>query len=250
MHLISMKQFTTPVHIYREPTLTEPTPTFRHGRDRFPMRELRWHSASVNNLNRYEILPGTFFKGDYRARWNGEVRHIDDHVIHTIYPECMFTGIHYRIDVDPMVWENQPLVRGDIIVFRGFECNDIKYVVTWERSDQICDGSAYVQVNAMSKDQEVVESSDADWPCIGFYIPNELCNVTPSPRPAIPYDRHARVSFIDPFTSQTLPPTPPNGLALRRVERRNAQTLELPVPFKRLARKVSQISCKSSCSSD
>src|SRR6266568_8299670 len=160
MSLISTKTFSSPVHVYIEPTLTGPIPTFINGRDRFPMRELRWHSASVDNLNRYEIIPGTFAKEDFRARWNGGARHIDDIVIRTIYPECMYTGIHYRIDVDPIGWGNQPLLRGDIIIFRGFANDDIKYVVTWQRSPLICEGQAYVQVNAMGKNQEAVKSSD------------------------------------------------------------------------------------------
>ena len=71
MELISTKTFSSPVHVYIEPTLTGPIPTFKNGRDRFPMRELRWHSASVDNLNRYEIIPGTFATEDFRARWNG-----------------------------------------------------------------------------------------------------------------------------------------------------------------------------------
>ena len=252
MHLISTKQFSTPVHIYQEPTLTEPSPIFRHGRDHFPMRELRWHSASVDNPNRYEILPGTFAKDDFQAHWNGGTRCLEDHLIHTITPECMFTGIHYRIDVDPISWENRPLLRGDIIAFRGFESDAIKYVVTWERSDQICDGCAYIQVNAMGKNQEAVESSDADWPSIGFYVPRELCNVIPSPRPTIPYDPHARVSFVDPFTSKRISPTPQNDLTLQRVKRRHAQVSESPGMFNRLKRKVPmpQVSCTTSYNSD
>ena len=239
MHLISTKRFSTPVHIYQEPILTEPSPNFTRGRDRFPMRELRWHSASVDNPNRYEILPGTFAKADFKASWNSQGRIIDDTVIHTIYPERMFTGIHYRIDIDPIGWEDRPLRRGDIIIFRGFNSDDIKYVVTWQRTDEICTETAYVQVNALGKDRDVVDSNDADWPSIGFYVPTNLCNVTPSPIPTIPYDPHAQVSFIDPFTSQMIPPSPQDELALHKVKRRNAQVAELPGIFNRVKRKVS-----------
>ena len=242
MELFTTKTFSSPVHFYVEPTLTGPIPTFRNGRDRFPTRELRWHSASTDNPNRYEILPGTFAKGDFRARWNGGVRHIDDTVVRTIYPERMFTGIHYRIDVDPIGWANQPLLRGDVIIFRGFASDDIKYVVTWERSPLICEGQAYIQVNALGKDQKAVDSSDADWPTIGFYVPVDLCKVIPSPIPTIPYDPHAKITFVDPFTTRPISPTAQDGLALQRVNRRNGQVAHSPGMLNLLKRKMSCLS--------
>jgi len=212
------------------------------------MHELCWHSALVNNLNRYEIIPGTFAKEDFRARWNGGARHIDDIVIRTIYPECMYTGIHYRIDVDPIGWGNQPLLRGDIIIFRGFANDDIKYVVTWQRSPLICEGQAYVQINAMGKNQEAIESSDADWPTLGFYVPVELCCVISSPTPTIPYDPHARITFVDPFTTHTIASIAQDGLEIQRVKRRDAQVADSPGFLNHLLKR--KMSCLSINSDD
>ncbi len=243
--LISTKTFSTPVHNYIEPTLSGPQPIFQNGRNRFPMRQLRWHSPSTSNPNRYEILPGTFVKEDYNARWNGGVRRIDDPFILTIQPECMYTGIHYRVDVNPSVWGNRILLRGDIITFRGFESDDIKYVVTWQRSPQICEGSAYIQLNAMGKDQYAVDSSDADWPTIGLYVPIHLNCVVSAPVPNIPYDPHAKVSFVDPFTAHVIPPDDQDGLIIPPIERRNALGNASPWNINRFTRKFSATIIKS-----
>ena len=234
------KTFSTPLHIYQEPRHPKPTPIFTQGQNRFPTRERQWHSPSVENPHRYAILPGPFTKRDFQSHWNQPPRIINDSAIYTIQNECMFTGIYYRIDIDPTAWGSTPLHRGDVIVFRGFEEESVKYMVTWERCSLICENTAYIQVNAMGKDQHTIEPSDRDWPTIRFYVPVHLCAVTPSPSPNIPYDLHAKVTFINPFTDQFVPSTYDDLINLTRVNRRNALAPESNSPPRRwLKRKLS-----------
>jgi len=234
------KTFSTPIHIYHEPHHAKPTPKFTQGQNRFPARERQWHSPSVENPHRYAILPGPFAKWDFQSYWNQPARTIDDSAIYMIQNECMFTGIYYRIDINPAAWEGAPLHRGDVIVFRGFEEEDVKYMVTWERCPLICEDTAYIQVNAMGKNQYTIESSDRDWPTIGFYVPVHLCAVTPSPNPIIPYDPLAKVTFVNPFTDQLLPSTYDDLINLTRINRRNALAPEPNSPPKQwLKRKIS-----------
>ena len=242
MDLVSTQRFSSPPHFYRAPTIG-PEPIFRNGRDRFPIRELRWHSVTADNSDRQEVFPGNFASEVYLERWNGPPRRIHDSFIRGIYPERLFSGIHYRINVDPNAWINSPLLRGDIIIFRGFESDDIKYVVTWKRTAHFDDDTTYVQVNAMGKYQEVVETSDADWPTIGFFIPNHLCAVSTPPPQHITYDPFGQAPFVNPFTAQVIPsPSPsPDHTPPSPVKRRNGEVLESDGIFRRITRKASHL---------
>jgi len=246
MDLIATQRFSSPPHFYRAPTMG-PEPIFRNGRDRFPIRELRWHTAATNNPNRYEAPPGNFSTEVYMGRWNGPPFYIRNSFIHDIYPERMFCGIHYRVDIDPAAWNNRPLLRGDIIIFRGFESDVIKYVVTWKRTGHIDDNTSYVQINAMGKHQEAVETSDADWPTIGFFVPTHLCAISTPPPPRINYDPFGQAPFVDPFTAQAIPSSPPDQSPPSPVERRNGEVLESNGIFRRITRKASHM---INCSKD
>ena len=240
MDLVATQRFSSPPHFYREPTMG-PQPIFRNGRDRFPIRELRWHSTVTNNPNRYEVPPGKFADEVYMGRWNGPPLHIRDSSIRNIYPERMFGGIHYCIDINPAAWNNQPLLRGDIIVFRGFESDNIKYVVTWKRNTHFDDDTSYVQVNAMGKYQETVETSDADWPTIGFFVPTRLCEISTPPPPRIHYDPFGQNPFTNPFSAQEIPFPLPDQSPPSPVERRNGEVLESNGIFHKITRKASHM---------
>jgi len=245
MELVAAQRFSSPVHLYRQPNPMVPMPIFRHGRDRFPTRELRWHSAAVNNPNRYEALPGTFDERTYAKRWIRTTQHINDPAIREILPERMFAGIHYRIDINPVIWNGRPVRRGDIIIFRGFHSTNIKYIVTWKRTDHISDDIAYIQVNAMGKDQEVVDPSNDDWPALGFFIPIQLCAVASPPAPTIQYDPLASVTFVNPFTTlEHSPPLHHSSLHLP-VEQHNGEVPKSTGFFQRIKRKVSGMSNRS-----
>ncbi len=245
MELVAAQRFSSPVHLYRQPNPMVPMPIFRHGRDRFPTRELRWHSAAINNPNRYEALPGSFDDRSYAKRWTSRAQRINDPAIHEILPERMFAGIHYRIDINPVVWNGRPVRRGDIIIFRGFHNNNIKYIVTWKRTDHISDDISYIQVNAMGKDQEVVDPSNDDWPALGFFIPIQLCAVASPPAPNIQYDPLASVTFINPFTTHEL--SPPSHLSSLHLpaEQHNGEATKSTGFFQRIKRKVSGMSNRS-----
>jgi hypothetical protein len=117
LKLISTQTFSTPPHVYQPPTLTGPIINFRQGQDHFPAWECWWHSSTVYDPHRYIILPGSFDKKDFRAHWDKAPRFINDTTICALQEEHMFSGIYYRIDVDPIVWGKTPLCRGDTIVF-------------------------------------------------------------------------------------------------------------------------------------
>lgn len=227
LQLISTQMFSTPPHIYREPTVLGPAIIFKQGQDRFPARVRRLDSSSVNNPYRHIVLPGSFDEKDFQSRWNKKPRIIDDTTISNLDEERMFAGIYYRIDVDPIVWGKTPLCRGDIMIFRGFREDHVKYVATWQRSPLICEGMAYVQFNALNRDQYAIDAADRDWPSIGIYVPIRLCTVDPSPLPSIPCDPQARVAFIDPFSTLPLPSTYDDTLNLSRI-RRNAHVPSPP----------------------
>jgi hypothetical protein len=97
----------------------------------------------------------------------------------------------------------------------------------------------------MGKNQEAVESSDSNWPTIGFYVPIELCTVISSPIPTIPYDPHAKVTFVDPFTSQTITPSVLDGLVPQHVNRWNGQVASSSGILSRFKRKLSCVSTSS-----
>jgi len=76
IHLLA----STPIHIYPPPQAEIPTPTFRHGRDRFPTRPTRFHAPSTCNPHQYEILPGPL--PNFDKHWSsGRARRINDSVI-------------------------------------------------------------------------------------------------------------------------------------------------------------------------
>ena len=235
----------TPLYVYRRPQAGIPTPTFEHGRCRFPPRGLRLHSLTNNNPNRYEVLPGVF--DNYDDLWSAPALPINDFLILAINAKPMYMGIHYRIDVHPSAWGNRPVNRGAAIIFRGFEDRRTQYIITWERTHEISDGLAYIQANALRHDGYAVESSDADWPTIGFYIPSRLCNVTPAPIPAFPYNHSDKddTSFIDPFDpSHRFAPTQGNQSGLANLKRRNAiapETGSPPTRYQHLKRKLSNL---------
>jgi len=244
MELLAIQRFSSPPHFYRTPTSMGPQPIFRNGCDRFPTRDLRWHTPSTYDPDRFEVLPGNFAYEVYTERWNGGTRRIDDSTIFNIFPERIFSGIHYRVDVNPIAWNNSPLLRGDIITFRGLDCDDIKYVVTWKRAAPISDDTTYVQVNAMGRHQEIVDSSDADWPTIGFYVPSHLCAVSlPPPSHIIP-DTFGQISYTNPFTAQQILPPSPDEPPSPTIQRRNGEVEESDGFIKRLLKR------KPSCLTD
>ena len=55
--------------------------------------------------------------------------------------------------------------------------DNIKYFVTWTINKDHNNKHAYVQVNALNQFQGNLDSSDADWPALGFLIPKSICEV-------------------------------------------------------------------------
>jgi len=242
--------------INHAPQTGVPMPTFRQGRDRFPARTTRFHAPSTCNPNQYEVLPGLF--SDFSKHWNvGRARRIDDTVIKAIVPEPMYSGIHYRIKIDPTGWGNQKVARGDIIYFRGFHSQEIRYLVTWKRAHEIEEGIAYIQVNAFRQDEYAVDASDADWPALGFYVPVGKCDVPTAPTPVFPCDSiHKRtIPLFGTSSNQTLPSAYNDYLNLANINRRNGlapepdspPTTPPPSPMQRLKRKLSAISGIGRC---
>jgi len=102
------------------------------------------------------------------------------------------------------------------------------------------DGTAYIQLNAMRRDEYAIESSDADWPTIGIYVPTVNSNVSPAPEPVFTVPS----IFMDPFPSQTLPSTYNDLLALSRINRQlalNTPPDSPPTRFQKLRRKLSEL---------
>ena len=222
-------------------------PIFAQGRDRFPVRSQRFHAPSKGNPHRHEVLPGPF--EHFNRLWTRAPIRIDDAHIRTIQPEPMYTGIHYRVDIHPLSWGQLKLKRGRNVVFRGFENDNIKYIVTWEHAHELQDGIAYVQLSAMRHDEYAVESSDADWPTIGIFVPNRNSDVLPAPEPVFTVPP----IFTDPFSPQPLPSTYNDHLALAKVNRQIAlnATADSPsnssssssAPIRWLKRKFSDLGC-------
>ena len=239
-----------PTTLYRAPQTGVPMPTFRQGRERFPAQTTRFHAPSTCNPNQYEVLPGLF--SDFSQHWNlGQARRIDDIVIEAIVPEPMYSGIQYRIKINPAGWGNQKVARGDIINFRGFQSREIRYLVTWKRAHEIDEGIAYIQVNAFRQDEYAVDASDADWPALGFYVPVGRCDVPTAPTPVFPCDSiHKCITLFGTSSNQTLPSTYNDYLNLANIHRRDGLAPEPdsppvtppPSPMQRLKRKLSTIS--------
>jgi hypothetical protein len=177
----------TPTHFYFPLDDTQNMPIFFQGRDRFPERRRRLHPPiSIAPPQRYEVFPGLFTMDRFHALWNKAPRHLDDCFIEKITYEPYFSGIPYRVTFNPKGWREQKVCRGDVLIFRGFDTTDTKYIITWELHPHIVPGFAYVQVNAFDEHQYCVTPSNDDWPAFGILVPTNLCGVTPAPiNPAI-----------------------------------------------------------------
>jgi len=213
------------VHKYHPIRHEEPMPQFRDGRDRFPIAERRfWHPTAHLDHHRYERLPGEFSDEDFLQRWRATSRHIDDNGIIDIQPETTYGGIRYRITTHPEVWKNYVILRGDTIIFRGLDVDNLKYFVTWTLNKDHDNKHAYIQVNAFNQFQGNLDSSDADWPALGFLVPKSLCNVLiarPPPMLQCPFD-------FDPQLAPDLPELHPSPQSQH--QRRRAHVWESPLP--------------------
>jgi hypothetical protein len=214
----------SPAHIYRPIRQNGSMPEFRNGRNRFPPAEHRfWHLKAHLEQNRYERLPGEFDEEDFMFRWRRISWRIDDHWITDIQPETEYGGIRYRITMHPGVWEGHTILRGDTLVFRGMDHDDIKYFITWTLNKNHDDKHAYVQVNAFNQFQGNLDSGDADWPALGFLVPKSLCEVLiarPLPMVPDPFDLNAQLAPNIP----ELHPTPDSP-----IQRRRAHVWEKPL---------------------
>ena len=213
-------------------------PNFRDGRNRFPPAEHHfWHPSAYLSPNRYERLPGEFSDEDFLQRWRARSRCIDDHSIIDIQPEIEYGGIRYRVTTHPSVWENYALLRGDSLIFRGMDPDNIKYIVTWTLNKNHDDDHAYVQVNAFNQFQGNLDSSDVDWPALGFLVPKSICDVIiarPPPKLVNPFEFDAQLAPHLP----ELHPTP-----FSPVQRRRAHVWENPLPGLMHFSKLNVLTC-------
>jgi hypothetical protein len=77
------------------------------------------------------------------------------------------------------------------------DVDNIKYFFTWTLNKDHNEEYAYVQVNAFNQFQGNLDSSDADWPTLGFLVPKSICNViTARPLPILsnPFDLNAQLA--------------------------------------------------------
>lgn len=214
----------TPAHIYRPLTQNEPMPDFRDGRNRFPPAEHRfWHPATHLNPFRYERLPGEFDGEDFIVKWKRISLHIDDCWITNIQPETEYGGIRYRITTHPDAWGRNALLRGDTIVFRGMDPDNIKYFVTWTINKDHDDKHAYVQVNALNQFQGNLDSSDADWPALGFLVPKSICEVLVARSPPM----LSNAFDLDAQLAPDLPELHPSAISTN--QRRRAHVWDRPL---------------------
>jgi len=220
----------SPPHAFRAITKYGMTPTFQHGRDRFPPAEPRFYPSGPPEYYRYERFPGTFDNEDFAIRWKGMSRLIADPLINDLQPEMYYAGIRFRISLHKWAWE-YPVLRGDPIIFRDFASDEIKYLVTWTIDSNFDEDHAFVQVNAFNRQQECLDSSDPDWPALGLIVPKDMCDVIKARPLPFSYD------LLDPST--TIFPTSTEILNNR--PRRNAHVWERSVDtFKRFANLTSR----------
>ena len=241
-----------PAHLYIPPVVGSPTPIFSRGRDRFPARPTRsrWLDAdSIDNPYRYEVPAGGFDTAEFHRRWNsGGATWIHDSSIRDICHEETQAGIQYRVTVLPSAWKGRTILRGDTIIFRGFEPNsDIRYIITWEISRLPTEGGdiAYIQANAINEYQQSLEHGDSDWPTIGFLVPASLSNVLKARRYTIARNPHppfdSRFSMSEPsITSPMLSLSENWMMAVPPSERRDTHISNKPgTILEKACRKVS-----------
>ena len=176
------------VHVYHPPWHLGPMPQFQDGCHQFPVSKC-WFWHPVSNLNHYhhEWLLGQFDEEDFLQWWRRRSQHIEYCWINNIKLEKQYGGIYCRITTNPGVWENQVLLQGDPLIFWGLDSDEIKYFITWTINKHHDNKYAYVQVNAFNQFQGNLDSSDIDWPALGFLVPKSLCEVLNSQSlPAIP----------------------------------------------------------------
>ena len=77
----------------------------------------------------------------------------------------------------PEVWKNYVILRGDTLIFRGLDIDNLKYFVTWTLNKDHNDKHAYIQVNMFNQFQGNLDSSNADWLVLGFLVPKSLCYI-------------------------------------------------------------------------
>ena len=186
----------SPAHLYCPITHNEPMPNFWDGQNQFPPAKHHfWHPSAYLSPNQYERLPGEFSDEDFLQWWRARSWHIDNHSIIDIQPETEYEGIHYRVTMHPSVWENYALLCGDSLIFWGMDHDNIKYIITWTLNKNHDNDHAYVQVNAFNQFQGNLDSSDVDWPALGFLVPKSICDVIitwPPPMLANPFEFDAQ----------------------------------------------------------
>jgi hypothetical protein len=160
-------------------------PRYQMGRDRFPPPERRFHPRGIELLIHNEHLAGTFDEECFRTQWASIGWRIDNRVINQVKPETQYHGPQFRVTTTPAAWPT-PVRRGDVITFRTFTAPDVKYFVAWTINGDHDNDHAYIQVNALNRDQQCVHSNDIDWPTLGFLIPKDKCHVRDAPEHPIP----------------------------------------------------------------
>jgi len=205
----------SPLHVFRPISQYGISPTFQHGRDRFPSTAQRFYPKGPPEYYRYERFPGTFDDEDFAIRWKGMSRLIDDPLIRYLQPETHYGGIRFRISLHNWAWTH-PVLRGDPIIFRDFTSDEIKYIVTWTIDSDFDADHAFVQVNAFNQQQDCLDPSDPDWPALGLVVPKDKCCVIKA-RP-LPFPHHQ----LDPSTTTF----PTSTDILNNRPRRNAHVWE------------------------
>ena len=237
-----------PARRYIPPVMGVPTPNFLRGCDRFPAHPTQSHwldAESIDDPYRYEVSAGGFDTADFHRRWHtGGAIWIHDSSIRDICHEETQAGIQYRITVLPSAWKGRTILRGDTIIFRGFEPNsDIRYMVTWEISRlPTVDGDiTYIQANAINEYQQSLEHGDSDWPTIGFLVPATLSNVLKARRHKATCNPHplsdSRFSMSDPLIASPILSLSKNWQSIPPSERQSVHKPE--TVLRKACRKVS-----------
>jgi len=157
-------------------------PQYLRGHDQFPEREPTFHPRNVLDLYRHDRLAGAFDDELFQHKWTEPSQVIDDWMITQLAPEYHYPGIQYAVTVHSRVW-NPALRRGDHIILKGIDLPDIKYIATWTLNNFHNDQCVYVQFNALDIHQQCIDTTNPDWPTLGFLVLKDQCYVPTAPLP-------------------------------------------------------------------
>lgn len=140
------------------------------------------HATSYETCYK-EMHPGSFLPDNFSHMWTLNSHQFDDPVIKE---ETKYRGIVYRVKVHQTAF-NGPIQRGSSFIIKNRFSQLVRYFATIRRGMDEHGAISYVQLNAYSKDRDLLSATFPFWPTLLLEVPSHLCSV---PMPKVLYKHY------------------------------------------------------------